>query len=56
MFERRLSTHLDWKLLVAVLAIALIGVVMIYSTTGGASREYWTQIYAELLGLEAMAV
>ncbi len=56
MFERRLSTHLDWSLLVAVLAIAVIGVVMIFSATGGASREYWTQIYAVLLGLGAMVV
>ena len=56
MFERRLSTHLDWSLLVAVLATALVGVVMIFSATGGASREYWTQIYAVVLGLGAMAV
>jgi rod shape determining protein RodA len=53
-FERRLSSHLDWWLLGAVLAVALVGVAMIYSATGGASREYWTQIYALLLGLGAM--
>jgi rod shape determining protein RodA len=53
-FERRLSSHLDWPLLVAVLALTALGVVMIYSTTGGASREYWTQIYAIGLGLVAM--
>jgi rod shape determining protein RodA len=53
-FERRLSSHLDWPLLVAVLALAALGVAMIYSTTGGASREYWTQIYAIGLGLVAM--
>jgi rod shape determining protein RodA len=55
-FERRLSSHLDWPLLVAVLALTAVGVVMIFSTTGGASREYWTQIYAIGLGLVAMVV
>jgi len=55
-FERRLSSHLDWPLLVAVLALTAIGVAMIFSTTGGASREYWTQIYAIGLGLGAMVV
>ncbi len=55
MFERRLSTHLDVPLLVAVLALVGIGVTMIFSATGGASREYWTQIYAVVLGLAAMA-
>jgi rod shape determining protein RodA len=53
-FERRLSSHLDWPLLAAVLALALMGVAMIFSTTGGASREYWTQIYAIGLGLAAL--
>ena len=55
MFERRLSTHLDLPLLVAVLALVAIGVTMIFSATGGAGREYWTQIYAVVLGLAAMA-
>jgi rod shape determining protein RodA len=55
-FERRLSSHLDWPLVVAVVATAIVGIVMIFSATGGASREYWTQIYAVLLGLGAMAV
>ena len=54
MFERRLSTHLDWPLLVAVLLLVVIGLTMIYSATGGAGREYWTQIYAVGLGLAAM--
>jgi rod shape determining protein RodA len=53
-FERRLSSHLDWPLLIAVLTLAAVGVAMIFSTTGGASREYWTQIYAIGLGLIAM--
>ncbi|MGE0814486.1 MAG: rod shape-determining protein RodA [Vicinamibacterales bacterium] len=56
MFERRLSTHLDVWLLGAVALIALIGIAMIYSATGGATREYWTQIYALVLGTGALAV
>ncbi len=60
MFERRLYYHIDWALLLAVLALCGIGVVMIYSTTfdptRGTSRMYGTQIYAIVLGLIAMAV
>jgi rod shape determining protein RodA len=55
-FERRLSSHVDWWLLAAVLAVAVAGIVMVYSATGGASREYWTQIYAVALGLGALVV
>jgi rod shape determining protein RodA len=56
MFERRLYHHVDWVLIVTVLAICAIGLSMIYSTTGGAGRVYWTQVYALGLGLVAMAV
>ncbi|MEP6783094.1 MAG: FtsW/RodA/SpoVE family cell cycle protein, partial [Acidobacteriota bacterium] len=56
MFERRLYYHIDWILIVAVLAICAVGLAMIYSTTGGASRIYWTQVYALGLGLVAMGV
>ena len=56
MFERRLYHHIDWLLIGAVLAICAIGLAMIYSTTGGAGRVYWTQVYALGLGLVAMAV
>jgi len=56
MFERRLYHHIDWMLIGAVLAISAIGLAMIYSSTGGAGRTYWTQIYALGLGLIAMAV
>ncbi len=35
MFERRLYYHVDWAMLGAVLALCLIGVVQIYSATGG---------------------
>ena len=56
MFERRLYYHIDWLLIVAVLAVCAIGLAMIYSTSGGASRLYWTQVYALGLGLGAMGL
>jgi len=55
-FERRLYHHIDWLLIGAVLAICAVGLAMIYSTTGGAGRVYWTQVYALGLGLVAMAI
>jgi rod shape determining protein RodA len=58
MFERRLYYHIDWALVVAVLALCTLGVVMIYSTTfdptRGTSHMYLTQLYAIVLGLGAM--
>ena len=60
MLERRLYFHLDWALLVAILALCGLGVAMIYSTTGdptrGISRLHVTQSYAIVLGLVAMIV
>src|ERR1700752_2249605 len=60
MFERRLYFHIDWALLVAVLALCALGVSMIYSTTAdptrGTSHLYVTQLYAIVIGLIAMAV
>jgi rod shape determining protein RodA len=56
MFERRLYFHIDWLLIGAVLALCAIGLAMIYSTTGGSGRIYWTQTYAIGLGLVAMLV
>ena len=61
MFERRLSYHLDWLLLSAILVLCVISVAMIYSITGTANRGpnshlYLTQIYAITLGLLAMMV
>jgi len=56
MFERRLYYHIDWLLIGALLAICVVGLAMIYSTSGGATRLYWTQVYALGLGLGAMAV
>ena len=54
MLERRLYFHLDWALLAAVMALCAIGAIMIYSTSGGPSRLYWTQLYAIGLGLGAL--
>ena len=58
MFERRLYHHIDWALVIAILALCAIGVVMINSTTAdptrSMSRMYITQLYAIVLGLIAM--
>jgi rod shape determining protein RodA len=56
MFERRLYYHIDWLLLAAVFLLCGVGLAMIYSATGGATRVYWTQVYAIGLGTLAMAV
>lgn len=60
-FERRLSFHMDWALLGAILALACMGLLMIYSTTYdlGANRpgrEFWTQLQALVLGVVLMAI
>ena len=60
-FERRLSFHVDWPLLGAILALAGIGLLMIYSTTyniaaGQPGREFWTQLQALVLALILMAI
>src|ERR1700704_817400 len=58
MFGRRLYHHIDWALVVAILALCAIGVVMINSTTAdptrAMSRMYITQLYAIVLGVGAM--
>jgi len=58
MFERRLYHHVDWALVIAILALCALGVVMINSTTAdptrAVSRMYITQLYAIVLGLGAM--
>src|SRR5262245_33657587 len=60
MFERRLYYHLDWALIIAVLALCALGVVMIDSTTSDPTRAtshlFLTQLYAIVLGLGAMVV
>ena len=56
MFERRLYYHVDWALVAAVLALAALGLMQIYSATGGPTTIYVTQIYGILLGLVALVV
>jgi rod shape determining protein RodA len=56
MFERRLYYHVDWALLGAIVALCTIGLLQIYSATGGATRIYYTQIYGITMGLIAMLV
>src|SRR5262245_47830789 len=57
MFERRLSHHLDWLLLSAILVLCVISVAMIYSITGTTSANgYLTQLYAVIIGLLVMMV
>jgi rod shape determining protein RodA len=59
-FERRLYYHIDWALLLAILALCGLGVAMVYSTTfdptRGTSHLYLTQLYAIAIGLVAMVV
>jgi rod shape determining protein RodA len=55
-FERRLYFHVDWAMVAAVLALAMIGLVQVYSATGGSTSIYHTQIYGIILGLVAMVV
>jgi rod shape determining protein RodA len=60
MFERRLYFHIDLAMVGAIVALCLIGLAQIYSTTYqqgvGASDIFYTQIYGIVLGLVAMAV
>src|SRR5919198_3742914 len=58
MFERRLYYHIDWALVIAIVALCALGVLMIYSTTfdptRGTSRMYVTQLYAIVIGMGAL--
>ena len=61
MFERRMFSHPDWALAAAVVALAVIGVAMIYSTTGdptrgAASLLYVTQMKAIAIGLAVLLI
>jgi rod shape determining protein RodA len=56
MFERRLYYHVDWALLGAIFALCTIGLLQIYSATGGATSIYYTQIYGIAIGLIALLV
>ncbi len=55
MLERRLFLHLDWLLIGAIFCLSMIGVAMIYSTTGG-WRLPVVQLYAVIIGVIAFAV
>ena len=55
MFERRLYLHLDWVLFGAIACLAVIGIAMIYSTTGN-WRLPTTQMYAVIVGAFAFVV
>src|SRR5437763_13827916 len=60
MFERKLYHHIDWALVIAILALCALGLVMSYSTTSDptstrtTSHLYVTQLYAIALGLLAL--
>lgn len=59
--DRRLLPHLDWPLLAALVALALIGIATIYSVTWNLQtnqpgNEFWTQVYALPVALAAMVV
>ena len=59
--ERRLSAHLDWPLVLAVVALTLVGLATIYSVTWNIrtdqpGNEFWMQVYALPIGLVAMFV
>src|SRR6185295_2212839 len=58
MFERRLYYHIDWALVIAILALCGLGVAMIYSTnsdpTRGGSHMHVTQLYAIVIGIAAL--
>jgi rod shape determining protein RodA len=58
MFERRLYYHIDWALVIAIIALCGLGVAMIYSTTAdptrGGSHIHITQLYAIVIGMAAL--
>ena len=57
--ERRLSAHIDWPLVGAVMLLALIGLATIYSVTwdfrhNQPGPQFWSQLYALPIGILAM--
>ncbi|MGE0447517.1 MAG: rod shape-determining protein RodA [Vicinamibacterales bacterium] len=56
MFERRLFHHVDWAMLLAMLALCAFGLAQIYSATGGWTTIFQTQIYGIVLGIIALLV
>ncbi len=57
MFDRQLWRRFDWPLMMAVLALSLIGIAMIYSATVGTEEltDYWRrQSFFLLLGIAVL--
>ena len=54
MFERRLYHHVDWGLLIALVTLCVVGLVQIYSATGGWTTIVQTQIYGIVLGMAVL--
>ena len=55
MLERRLFLHLDWLLIGAIFCLTMIGIAMIYSTTGS-WRLPVVQLYAVIIGVVGFLV
>jgi rod shape determining protein RodA len=61
MIDRRLSPHIDWALIAAILVLAVVGLVMIYSatydpTTEQVGPQLSRQLWALAIGLVALVV
>jgi rod shape determining protein RodA len=59
--ERRLTAHIDWPLIAAVIALSLVGLMTIYSVTydqraGHAGPQFWAQVNALPVALIALLV
>jgi rod shape determining protein RodA len=57
--ERRLSAHLDWPLISAILALTVLGLATVYSVKwdipdSQPGSEFWKQLYALPVGLAAL--
>jgi len=57
--ERRLTAHIDWPLIIAVVALSLVGLGTIYSVTYDfrneqPSAQFWAQVYALPVAIVAM--
>ena len=57
--ERRLTAHIDWPLIIAVVALSLVGLGTIYSVTydfrnSQPSAQFWAQVYALPVAIVAM--
>jgi len=57
--DRRLSAHIDWPLVGAVVMLSVIGLATIYSVTwdfrhNQPGPQFWSQLYALPVGLAAM--